>query len=126
MSQDTKTLLEWSNKYLFQNYGRAPLCLIRGEGARVWDTDGKEYLDFVGGIAVDAMGHSHPKIGGAIREQATTMLQVSNLYQIAPEIDLATLLCEHSIGERTVFCNSLTAANEPDISRVGRNTIEAA
>ena len=92
MSQDTKTLLEWSNKYLFQNYGRAPLCLIRGEGARVWDTDGKEYLDFVGGIAVDALGHSHPKIVGAIREQATALLQVSNLYQIPSQIHLAKLL----------------------------------
>ncbi len=115
MSQDTKTLLEWSNKYLFQNYGRAPLCLVRGEGARVWDTDGKEYLDFVGGIAVDALGHSHPKIVGAIREQATALLQVSNLYQIPSQIHLAKLLVDHSFGDRAFFCNSGTEANEAAI-----------
>ena len=112
MSQDTKTLLEWSNKYLFQNYGRGPLCLIRGEGARVWDTDGKEYLDFVGGIAVDALGHSHPV---TIREQATALLQVSNLYQIPSQIHLAKLLVDHSFGDRAFFCNSGTEANEAAI-----------
>jgi acetylornithine aminotransferase/acetylornithine/N-succinyldiaminopimelate aminotransferase len=115
MSQDTQTLLEWANKYLFQNYARAPLCLIRGEGARVWDTDGKEYLDFVGGIAVDALGHSHPRIVGAIREQATALLQVSNLYQIPSQIHLAKLLCEHSFADRVFFCNSGTEANEAAI-----------
>ena len=118
MSQDTKTLLEWGNKYLFQNYARAPLCLVRGEGARVWDTDGKEYLDFVGGIAVDALGHSHPKIVGAIREQATALLQVSNLYQIPSQIHLAKLLVEHSFGDRVFFCNSGTEANEAAIKLV--------
>jgi acetylornithine/N-succinyldiaminopimelate aminotransferase len=115
MSQDTKTLLEWANRYLMTNYARAPLCLVRGEGARVWDTDGKEYLDFVGGIAVDALGHSHPKIVGAIREQATTLLHVSNLYQIPSQIHLAKLLCEHSFADRVFFCNSGTEANEAAI-----------
>ena len=115
MSQDTKTLLDWANRYLFQNYARAPLCLVRGEGARVWDTDGKEYLDFVGGIAVDALGHSHPKIVGAIREQATALLHVSNLYQIPSQIHLAKLLCDHSFADRVFFCNSGTEANEAAI-----------
>jgi acetylornithine aminotransferase/acetylornithine/N-succinyldiaminopimelate aminotransferase len=115
MSQDTKTLLEWSNRYLMGNYARAPLCLVRGEGVRVWDTDGKEYLDFVGGIAVDALGHSHPKIVGAIREQATTLLQVSNLYQIPSQIHLAKLLCDHSFADRAFFCNSGAEANEAAI-----------
>ena len=116
MSQDTnKTLLDLAHRYLFQNYARAPLCLVRGEGARVWDTDGREYLDFVGGIAVDALGHSHPKIVGAIREQATALLQVSNLYQIPSQIHLAKLLCDHSFGDRAFFCNSGTEANEAAI-----------
>jgi predicted acetylornithine/succinylornithine family transaminase len=115
MSQDTKTLLEWSNRYLMANYARVPLCLVRGEGVRVWDTDGKEYLDFVGGIAVDALGHCHPKIVGAIREQATTLLQVSNLYQIPSQIHLAKLLCDHSFADRVFFCNSGTEANEAAI-----------
>jgi predicted acetylornithine/succinylornithine family transaminase len=115
MSQDTKTLLEWANRYLLGNYARASLCLVRGEGVRVWDTDGKEYLDFVGGIAVDALGHCHPKIVGAIREQATTLLHVSNLYQIPSQIHLAKLLCEHSFADRAFFCNSGTEANEAAI-----------
>jgi len=115
MSQDTKTLLDWASQYLFQNYARTPLCLVRGEGARVWDTDGREYLDFVGGIAVDALGHSHPKIVGAIREQATTLLHVSNLYQIPSQIHLARLLCEHSFADRAFFCNSGAEANEAAI-----------
>jgi acetylornithine aminotransferase/acetylornithine/N-succinyldiaminopimelate aminotransferase len=118
MSQDTKTLIEWANRYLLQNYARAPLCLVRGEGARVWDTDGKEYLDFVGGIAVDALGHCHPKIVGAIREQATTLLHVSNLYQIPSQIHLAKLLCDHSFADRAFFCNSGTEANEAAIKLV--------
>ncbi len=115
MSQDTKTLLDWADRYLMPNYARAPLCLVRGEGVRVWDTDGKEYLDFVGGIAVDALGHSHPKIVGAIREQATVLLHVSNLYQIPSQIHLAKLLCEHSFADRAFFCNSGAEANETAI-----------
>lgn len=115
MSQDTKTLLEWANRYLMQNYARAPLCLVRGEGVWVWDTDGREYLDFVGGIAVDALGHCHPKIVGAIREQATTLLHVSNLYQIPSQIHLAKLLCDHSFADRVFFCNSGAEANEAAI-----------
>ena len=111
MSQDTQTLLDLANRYLMANYARAPLCLVRGEGARVWDTDGKEYLDFVGGIAVDALGHAHPKIVGAIREQATMLLHVSNLYQIPSQIHLAKLLCEHSFADKAFFCNSGTEAN---------------
>jgi predicted acetylornithine/succinylornithine family transaminase len=115
MSQDTKTLLEWSNRYLMGNYARAPLCRVRGAGVRVWDTDGKESLDFVGGIAVDSLGHCHPKIVGAIREQATTLLQVSNLYQIPSQIHLAKLLCDHSFADRAFFCNSGAEANEAAI-----------
>jgi acetylornithine/N-succinyldiaminopimelate aminotransferase len=115
MSQDTKTLLDLANRYLMQNYARAPLCLVRGDGVRVWDTDGKEYLDFVAGIAVDALGHSHPKIVGAIREQATTLLHVSNLYQIPSQIHLAKLLCDHSFADRVFFCNSGAEANEAAI-----------
>ena len=124
MSQDTQTLLDLANRYLFQNYARAPLCLVRGEGARVWDSDGKEYLDFVAGIAVDALGHCHPKIVGAIREQATTLLQVSNLYQIPSQIHLAKLLCDHSFADRAFFCNSGTEANEAAIKLARKHAKE--
>jgi acetylornithine aminotransferase len=113
---DTKTLLEWSAKYHTPNYGsRAPICIVRGEGARLWDSDGREYLDFGAGLAVANLGHCHPRITGAIREAAATLLHVSNLYHTAPQIHLAKMLCEHSFAERVFFCNSGAEANEAAI-----------
>jgi acetylornithine/N-succinyldiaminopimelate aminotransferase len=113
---DTKTLLEWSATYHTPNYGsRAPICLVRGDGVRVWDTDGREYLDFGAGIAVTSLGHTHPKVTGAIQEAAATLLHVSNLYHSAPQIHLAKLLCEHSFAERVFFGNSGAEANEAAI-----------
>jgi len=113
---DTKTLLEWSGKYHTPNYGaRAPICLVRGDGMRVWDTDGREYLDFGAGIAVTSLGHCHPRVTGAIREASATLLHVSNLYHTAPQIHLAKLLCEHSFADRVFFGNSGAEANEAAI-----------
>jgi acetylornithine/N-succinyldiaminopimelate aminotransferase len=113
---DTKTLLEWSAKYHTPNYGsRAPICLVRGDGARVWDSDGREYLDFGSGIAVTSLGHCHPRVTGAIQEAAATLLHVSNLYHSAPQIHLAKLLVDHSFAERVFFCNSGAEANEAAI-----------
>lgn len=113
---DTKTLLEWSAKYHTPNYGsRAPICVVRGEGARFWDSDGREYLDFGAGIAVANLGHCHPRVTGAIREASATLLHVSNLYHTAPQIHLAKLLCEHSFADRVFFCNSGAEANEAAI-----------
>ena len=113
---DTKTLLEWSAKYHTPNYGaRAPICIVRGEGVRLWDTDGREYLDFGAGLAVANLGHCHPRITGAIREAAATLLHVSNLYHTAPQIHLAKMLCEHSFADRVFFCNSGAEANEAAI-----------
>ena len=109
---DTKTLLEWSASYHTPNYGRAPICLVRGEGVRVWDSDGREYLDFSSGLAVVALGHCHPRVTGAIQEAAATLLHVSNLYHSAPQIHLAKLLCEHSFADRVFFCNSGAEADE--------------
>jgi acetylornithine/N-succinyldiaminopimelate aminotransferase len=113
---DTKTLLEWSATYHTPNYGsRAPICLVRGDGVRVWDTDGREYLDFGAGIAVTSLGHCHPRVTGAIQEAAATLLHVSNLYHSAPQIHLAKLLCEHSFADRVFFGNSGAEANEAAI-----------
>ncbi|SRR6266581_4001623 len=109
---DTKTLLDWSAKYHTPNYGRTPICLVRGEGVRVWDSDGREYLDFTSGIAVTALGHCHPVITGAIREAAATLLHVSNIFNNAPQVHLAKLLVEHSFADRVFFCNSGAEANE--------------
>src|SRR5262245_57871965 len=94
---------------------RNPVALVRGEGARVWDSDGKEYLDFTGGIAVTALGHSHPKVVGTMREQAATLLHVSNLFHIPQQIHLAKLLCDHSFADRVFFSNSGAEANETAI-----------
>ena len=113
---DTKTLLEWSATYHTPNYGsRAPICLVRGDGMRVWDTDGREYLDFGAGIAVTSLGHCHPRVTGAIQEAAATLLHVSNLYHSAPQIHLAKMLCEHSFADRVFFGNSGAEANEAAI-----------
>jgi len=113
---DTATLLEWSAKYHTPNYGaRAPICLVRGDGMRVWDTEGREYLDFGAGIAVTSLGHCHPRVTGAIREAAATLLHVSNLYHTAPQIHLAKLLCEQSFADRVFFANSGAEANEAAI-----------
>jgi len=94
---------------------RYPLALVRGEGVRVWDSEGVEYLDFTGGIAVTALGHSHPKVVGTMREQAATLLHVSNLFYIPQQVHLAKLLCEHSFADRVFFSNSGAEANETAI-----------
>lgn len=112
---DTKTLLDWSNRYHVATYSRAPICLVRGEGVRVWDSDGREYLDFTAGIAVVGLGHCHPRVTHAIREAAATLIHTSNLFYTAPQIHLARLLCEHSFGDRVFFCNSGAEANEAAI-----------
>jgi len=112
---DTKTLMEWSGKYHTPNYGRTPICLVRGDGLRVWDSDGREYLDFTSGIAVTSLGHCHPRVTGAIQEAAATLLHVSNIFHTAPQIHLAKLLCEHSFADRVFFGNSGAEANEAAI-----------
>jgi predicted acetylornithine/succinylornithine family transaminase len=112
---DTKTLFEWSATYHMPNFTRAPICLVRGDGLRVWDTDGREYLDFGAGLAVTALGHCHPRVTGAIREAAATLLHVSNLYHNVPQIHLAKLLCEHCFAQQAFFSNSGAEANEAAI-----------
>jgi predicted acetylornithine/succinylornithine family transaminase len=93
-------------------YARQPLTLVRGKGCWVWDDAGREYLDLVGGIAVDVLGHSHPALVAAISEQAATLMQVSNLYYTLPQIELAEALVGMSPFERVFFTNSGTEANE--------------
>src|SRR2546427_574333 len=107
--------MEWSDKHLMTFAKRYPLALVRGEGVRVWDSEGKEYLDFTGGIAVTALGHSHPKVVGTMREQAATLLHVSNYFHIPQQIHLAKVLCDHSFADRVFFSNSGAEANESAI-----------
>ncbi|HTP50428.1 MAG TPA: aspartate aminotransferase family protein [Anaeromyxobacteraceae bacterium] len=95
------------------NYRQAPLALVRGEGSRVWDADGKEYLDLICGIAVNALGHCHPALVRTLEEQARQLWHVSNLYYNPKAVELAEALVEGSLFARRVFfCNSGAEANE--------------
>jgi len=107
-------------RYLFQNYGRQPVVIERGQGTRVWDTEGKEYLDFVGGLAVNVLGHAHPVVAEAVARQAAQLIHTSNLYYTRPMIELAKLLVEHSCLDRVFFCNSGTEAIETAIKLARR------
>jgi acetylornithine aminotransferase/acetylornithine/N-succinyldiaminopimelate aminotransferase len=114
-------------KYYQGTFKRQPLTLVRGEGARVWDSDGKVYLDFVAGIAVNVLGHCHPAVVEAIQQQASQLVHVSNLYYNVRQIELAELLSIQSGGMRSFFSNSGAEANEGAIKlarkygRVHRN-----
>ena len=121
IQEDTQTL---ADRYMFRTYGRFPLTLVRGEGCRVWDEGGKEYLDFVGGIAVCALGHSSPLVSRALEEQSRTLVHVSNLYYTRPQTELARLLVENSFADRVFFCNSGAEANEAAMKLVRRYSNE--
>lgn len=96
----------------FQTYRRFPVTLIKGKGTKVYDTEGKEYLDALAGIAVNNVGHCHPKVVKAIQDQAESLIHISNLYHNIPQSTLAKLLTEVSEFERVFFCNSGLEANE--------------
>jgi acetylornithine aminotransferase/acetylornithine/N-succinyldiaminopimelate aminotransferase len=116
----TDELMEQSARYLANTYARFPVVLVKGRGVRLWDAEGKEYLDFAAGIAVDVLGHCHPKVVQAIRAQAEELLHVSNLYHIEPQIRLARTLCDHSFADKVFFCNSGAEANEAAIKLARR------
>jgi acetylornithine/N-succinyldiaminopimelate aminotransferase len=99
-------------RHLMQTYRRAPVEFVRGEGAWLWDAEGNRYLDFVSGISVCSVGHCHPVVVEAIREQAGRLLHVSNLFYTEPMIRLAERLAGASLGGRVFLCNSGTEANE--------------
>ncbi|MDX8384180.1 MAG: acetylornithine transaminase [Ghiorsea sp.] len=103
---------DFSQQYVMPNYARFPLTLVKGEGARVWDAQGKRYLDFVSGIAVNTLGHAHPAMVKTISQQAATMLHCSNLYHIPLQSELAQRLCSLSGLAQAFFCNSGAEANE--------------
>ena len=100
------------HKYYQGTFKRQPVTFVRGQGTRVWDSDGKVYLDLVAGIAVNVLGHCHPAIVKAIQEQATQLVHVSNLYYNTRQIELAEQLGELSGGMRSFFSNSGAEANE--------------
>ena len=120
----THDWIERAEKNLIKTYGRYPLVAVRGEGCRLWDVEGKSYLDFVAGVAVNNLGHCHPKVVAALRDQAGQMLHCSNFYHIPQQIELAEWLCAHSFAERVFFCNSGAEANEAAMKLVRKHSRE--
>src|ERR687897_708559 len=92
-----------------------PITLVRGEGVRAWDEEGKEYLDFLGGIAVNVLGHCPPVLVKTVQEQVATLIHTSSLYYTRPQLDLAKLLVDNSALDKVFFSNSGAEANEAAI-----------
>jgi len=111
---------ELEQKLYMRIIKRCPVTLVRGKGARVWDVEGKEYLDFVAGSAVNSLGHCHPVVVKALTEQAKTLIHTSNLFYTVPQLQLARLLIENSCLNRVFFCNSGAEANEGAIKLARR------
>jgi predicted acetylornithine/succinylornithine family transaminase len=104
--------IEDAQRYLMHTYARFPLVLSKGRGTRVSSRDGREYLDFVAGVAVNNLGHCHPKVTVAIQKQAQRLVHTSNLYYTEPQTRLAKALVTHSFADKVFFCNSGAEANE--------------
>jgi acetylornithine/N-succinyldiaminopimelate aminotransferase len=105
-------LRDLEERYLMQTYRQAPVEFVRGEGALLWDAEGREYLDFLAGISVCSVGHCNPAVVEAVREQAGRLIHVSNLFYSEPMVRLAERLCESGLGGRAFFSNSGAEANE--------------
>ncbi len=108
-------------RWLMPTYRRAPVEFVRGEGARLWDSDGKQYLDFLAGISVCSVGHCHPAVVEAVREQVGVLTHTSNLYLTAGAVRLAERLCGSSLEGKAFLCNSGTEANECAIKLVRKH-----
>ena len=115
---DAQNWIDRGLTHVAKTYGRYPLVAASGEGCWLTDVDGKRYLDFLAGVAVNNLGHCHPKVVAAIQAQAGTLLHCSNYFHIPQQIELAELLCQHSFGDRVFFCNSGAEANEAALKLV--------
>jgi acetylornithine aminotransferase/acetylornithine/N-succinyldiaminopimelate aminotransferase len=115
MMNGNKQLKERGDKVIIGTYARYPAAMVKGSGCLLTDADGKEYLDFMAGIAVCGLGHSHPKITEAICRQAGELVHVSNLYYTEQQIELAEIITDNSFGEKLFLCNSGAEANEAAI-----------
>ncbi|MEG2999157.1 MAG: aspartate aminotransferase family protein [Comamonas sp.] len=107
--------IEATSPHVMNTYGRVPIALERGQGCRVWDVNGKEYLDGLGGIAVNTLGHNHPKLVPALQEQIAKLIHTSNYYHVPGQETLATLLTERAKMTNVFFCNTGLEANEAAI-----------
>jgi len=114
----TDSIISRAARVLFSNYARFPVVLTKGRDCRVYDPEGRAYLDFVAGIAVTSLGHCHPKVTVAIQKQAQRLVHTSNLFYTLPQVELAEALTAASFADRVFFCNSGAEANEAAIKLV--------
>jgi acetylornithine aminotransferase len=115
LAMPTGELRQDAEQFLMNTYARLPISIARGRGSRVYDLEGREYLDFVAGIAVNVLGHGHPDLVLAIQKQVQQLVHTSNLYYTEPQVRLAKALVEHSFAQKVFFCNSGAEANEAAI-----------
>lgn len=120
MSTDKLNWIELEKKYFMLVFKRTPVVLARGRGMYVWDIDGKKYMDFVAGLAVNSLGHCHPVITGALNAQSKKLIQTSNLYYSMPQLKLAELLVNNSCLDHVFIGNSGAEANEGAIKLARR------
>ncbi|MBE0598650.1 MAG: acetylornithine transaminase [Desulfuromonadales bacterium] len=109
---------EWiarADRVIMKTYGRYPIVPVRGQGCELWDADGRRYLDFLAGVAVNNLGHCHPKVVAALQQQAANLIHCSNYYHVPSQIELAELLCSLCFADQAFFCNSGAEANEAAI-----------
>ncbi len=111
----TESIMQTADRVIAATYKRFPIVLNRGQGCTVWDTEGRQYTDFVAGIAVCNLGHAHPRIAETVARQAKELVHVSNLYYTIPQTELASRLVENSFADRVFFANSGAEANEAAI-----------
>jgi len=111
----TSEIMEQADRVIANTYSRFPVVLAKGSGCTLFDTRGRSYTDFVAGIAVCNLGHSHQGIANAVSSQIRTLTHVSNLYYTIPQVELAAWLVQHSFADRAFFCNSGAEANEAAI-----------
>jgi acetylornithine/N-succinyldiaminopimelate aminotransferase len=111
----TSDIIKDAQSFLMNTYSRQPLVLVKGRGTKVYDSDGREYLDFVAGVAVNNLGHCHPKVVVALQKQAQRLMHVSNHFHIEAQVALGKELVRHSFADKAFFCNSGTEAIEAAI-----------
>lgn len=120
----TSDILADSQKYHMNTYGRQPIVLVKGRGAKVYDSDGREYIDFVAGVASNNLGHCHPRVVVALQKQAQRLIHVSNHYHNEPQINFAKALVNCSFADKVFFCNSGAEAVEAAIKLARRYSRE--
>ena len=120
----TNEIFDEAGKYIMNTYKRLPLFIVKGRGNRVFDVEGREYLDFVSGLAVNNLGHCNPRVTVAFQKQAQRLVHTSNLFYTEPQVKLARLLVENSFADKVFFCNSGAEANEAAIKLVRKYSYE--